>query len=126
MASSVTRCCRAAASVAEMAKPEPDLPEASLVRLEQRLPAASLHFVRDRVGRSVRLEGLIALTWLNQPIGEFTHAPSLHLSGSQPRSRNPTGRSPGTQRLWRSPQRSRAVAELSTRPDLDCSECYPE
>lgn len=55
MASSVTRCCRSAASVAEMAKPEPDLPEASLVRVEQRLPAARPHFVRDLVGRALLL-----------------------------------------------------------------------
>jgi 3-oxoacyl-[acyl-carrier protein] reductase len=38
---------------------------------------------------------------------------------------NPTGRSPRTQRLWRSPQRFRAVAEPPTRPDHDCSEYCP-
>jgi hypothetical protein len=55
MASLVTRCCRSGASVAEMAKPEPDLPEASLGRVEQRLPAARPHFVRDLVGRALLL-----------------------------------------------------------------------
>src|ERR1700720_3985736 len=55
MASLVTRCCRSAASVAEMAKPEPDLPEGSLVRVEQRLLAAGPHFFRDLVGRALLL-----------------------------------------------------------------------
>jgi hypothetical protein len=57
-----------------MAKPEPDLPEASLVRVEQRLPAARPHFVRDLVGRALLLRGHHGFEGGNAPAALRAHA----------------------------------------------------
>src|SRR6516225_5110127 len=50
MASWVTRCW-SPASVAGVARPEPDVPEAPLVRPGRRLPVARPHLVRDLAGQ---------------------------------------------------------------------------
>jgi len=52
MASWVTRCW-SPASVAGVARPEPDVPEAPLVRARRRLPVARPHFVRDLAGQAL-------------------------------------------------------------------------
>src|SRR6202035_2094938 len=52
MASWVTRCW-SPASVAGVARPEPDVPEAPLVRAGRRLPVARPHFVRNLAGQAL-------------------------------------------------------------------------
>jgi hypothetical protein len=54
MASWVTRCW-SPASIAGVARPEPDVPEAPLVRAGRRLPVARPHLVRDLAGRALLL-----------------------------------------------------------------------
>ena len=54
MASWVTRCW-SPTSIAGVARPEPDVPEAPLVRAGRRLPVARPHLVRDLAGRALLL-----------------------------------------------------------------------
>ena len=76
MASWVTRCW-SPASVAGVVRPEPDVPEAPLVRARRRLPVARPHFVRDLAGQAL----------LFGEVGTRPEAPPGHRQG---RCRSPS------------------------------------
>src|SRR5215471_353811 len=77
MASWVTRCW-SPASVAGVARPEPDVPEAPLVRAERRLPVARPHFVRDLAGQA-RLFGEVGTRPEASPVAIISLPPSTEL-----------------------------------------------
>src|SRR5271170_7569559 len=86
MAFWVTRCCRSRASVAEVAKREPDVPEAPRVRGGQQL----------RVGRPYLLRDLAGHARLLSKLGTRSEAPRGH---RRARCRSPSPRSESQRRF---------------------------